>query len=72
MPLGVLNGIQVNTDMQIIDADGNSIAGLYAAGNNSGGNFFAGMVQPMCVPTMTLGRALCTGRVAALRAAKGE
>ncbi|MDR1184923.1 MAG: FAD-dependent oxidoreductase, partial [Coriobacteriales bacterium] len=68
MPLGVLNGIQINTDMQIIDADGNPIKGLYAAGNNSGGNFFAGMVQPMCVPTMTLGRALCTGRVAALRA----
>jgi fumarate reductase flavoprotein subunit len=68
MPLGVLNGITVNTELQIVDVNGDPIEGLYAAGNNSGGNFFAGMVQPMCVPTMTLGRALCTGRVAALRA----
>ena len=67
-PLGVLSGLVVNTDMEVLDAEGQPIPGLYAAGNNSGGGFFAGMVQPMCAPAMTLGRALATGRVAAQRA----
>ena len=70
MPLGVLNGITVNYDMQVLDNDGEVIPGLYAAGNNSGGNWFGGMVQPMCVPTLTIGRAVTTGRLAALVASE--
>ncbi|MDR2373266.1 MAG: FAD-binding protein, partial [Bifidobacteriaceae bacterium] len=68
-PLGVLNGLRINTEMQVLDKDGEVIEALYAAGNNSGGNYFGGMVQPMCAPAMTTGRALLTGRLAALNAA---
>ena len=67
-PLGVLCGLVVDTDMRVLDEDGRPIPGLYAAGNNSGGGFFAGMVQPMCAPAMTLGRALTTGLIAARNA----
>lgn len=63
-PLGVLSGIDVDPDMRVLDEANEPIEGLFAAGNNSGGNFFAGMVQPMCAPAMTLGRAITTGRVA--------
>lgn len=64
MPLGVLSGVTINTDLQVLDTEGVVIPGLYAAGNNSGGNWFAGLVQPMCGPGMTLGRATTTGRLA--------
>lgn len=57
----------MNDDMQVLDEENQSIAGLYAAGNCSG-NFFGGFVQRMACPGFGVGRAILTGRVAAKRA----
>ena len=32
-----MGGLRINTDAQVLDADGNAIAGLYAAGECAGG-----------------------------------
>ncbi|MDR2196843.1 MAG: FAD-dependent oxidoreductase [Coriobacteriales bacterium] len=70
--LGTLGGTTINTNMQVLTPNGEIIEGLYAAGNNSGGYFFGGMVQPMCMPGMTIARASMQGRLAALHALTGS
>lgn len=58
--LTTLNGCRINTDMQVLDGDGEPIEGLYAAGDCTGGmfattypNLFTGLA---CGRTMTFGR----------------
>lgn len=58
--LTTLNGCRINTDMQVLDADGEPIEGLYATGDCTGGffattypNLFTGLA---CGRTMTFGR----------------
>lgn len=67
--LTTLNGCRINTDMQVLDMDGEPIEGLYATGDCTGGmfattypNLFTGLA---CGRTMTFGR-----RAAKLVAAK--
>lgn len=58
--LTTLNGCRINTDMQVLDENGEAIEGLYATGDCSGGmfattypNLFTGLA---CGRTMTFGR----------------
>lgn len=67
--LTTLNGCRINTDMQVLDGEGEPIEGLYATGDCTGGmfattypNLFTGLA---CGRTMTFGR-----RAAKLVAAK--
>ena len=67
--LTTLNGCRINTDMQVLDTEGEPIEGLYATGDCTGGmfattypNLFTGLA---CGRTMTFGR-----RAAKLVAAK--
>ncbi|MBR2835822.1 MAG: FAD-binding protein, partial [Coriobacteriales bacterium] len=65
--MNTLGGLEIDGNMQVLDAEFKPIPGLFAAGNNSG-CFFGGIYQDMSVPGMSVGRALLTGRVAAWRA----
>jgi fumarate reductase flavoprotein subunit len=65
--LVTLTGLQVNTELQVLDAAGRIIPDLYAAGNASGG-FFAG-TYPRNVLGISNGRAFTFGRLAGLNAA---
>ncbi|MDO5336618.1 MAG: FAD-dependent oxidoreductase [Eubacteriales bacterium] len=58
--LTTLNGCRINTDMQVLDVNGEPIEGLYATGDCTGGmfattypNLFTGLA---CGRTMTFGR----------------
>ncbi len=58
--LTTLNGCRINTDMQVLNTDGEPIEGLYATGDCTGGmfattypNLFTGLA---CGRTMTFGR----------------
>lgn len=62
--LSCLQGLTINLDSQVLDTEGQVIPGLYACGNNSGGNWIAGPVQPMCIPGVPTARAIITARVA--------
>jgi len=68
--LSCLSGLAINYDCQVLDTDGNVISGLYACGNNSGGRWFAGLVQPMNIPGVPSSRAVITARVAIENIAK--
>jgi len=57
-----LNGLRINTQMQVLDTDLNAIPGLYAAGNDSG-SFFA-LNYPEMVGGLALGRTATFGRLA--------
>lgn len=57
--LVVVGGVRVNTDLQCIDAEGNSIEGLYAVGNVSGD--IHAVDYPINVPGNSHGRALTQG-----------
>ncbi|MDR3669662.1 MAG: FAD-binding protein [Holophaga sp.] len=65
--LGTLSGLKINNRLEVLDAVGAPIPGLYAAGNDSGCMFFN--CFPFQYPTLTTGRAMVFGRLAALRAA---
>jgi hypothetical protein len=60
--LCTLDGLRINTKMQVLDEEHNPIEGLYAAGNDSGG-FFA-VSYPEHVPGVCVGRAFTFGRIA--------
>lgn len=62
--LSCLSGLAINLDAQVLDEEGVAIPGLYACGNNSGGGWFAGLVQPMSIPGVPSARAIITARVA--------
>ena len=65
--LVILGGLKVNTKLQVLDAEGNPIAGLYAAGNVSGS--FFGDQYPTTIPGLSHSRAWTFGRLAGLSAA---
>lgn len=65
--LVVLGGLQVNTQLQVLDTNGEVIPGLYATGNTAGG-FFAND-YPVIVPGLSHSRALTFGRIAGKNAA---
>ena len=69
--LCTLNGIITNGSCQALDAHREVIEGLYVVGNCQG-NFFGGLEHQMVIPGMSLGRAMTTGRVAALVASGKE
>ncbi|WP_191978943.1 FAD-binding protein [Ligilactobacillus equi] len=60
--LATLDGLRVNTKMQVLNEQGKVIEGLYAAGNCSGG-FFWGAYSDH-VPGLTASHALTFGRLA--------
>jgi fumarate reductase flavoprotein subunit len=62
----ILNGLKINTRLQVLDTNRNIIPGLYAAGNVSG-SFFAN-VYPTTTPGLTHSRAWTFGRLAGLNA----
>lgn len=66
--LCTLDGLRVNTSMQVLDNEGEVIEGLYAAGNDSGG-FFAHN-YPEYIVGVAIGRTLTFGRIAGKAAAK--
>ena len=70
--LGTLNGLDINTNMQVLNTEGEVIPGLYAAGNASGGNFFGGLAQGMAVPASTISRAITWGYLVAGTIAENE
>ncbi|GHU99143.1 FAD-binding dehydrogenase [Spirochaetia bacterium] len=67
--LVVMGGLQTNLDLRALDAREAPIPGLYAAGNNQGGRFL--VEYPVTVAGISLGSALCFGRLAGRNAAKG-
>jgi fumarate reductase flavoprotein subunit len=63
----ILNGLKINTKLQVLDTNRNVIPGLYAAGNVSG-SFFGNMYSTT-TPGVTHSRAWTFGRLAGLNAA---
>lgn len=66
--LVTLDGLRINTDMQVLDTNGAPIAGLYAAGNASG-DFFSNDYSINC-QGVSHGRALTFGWIAGEKTAK--
>lgn len=60
-----LDGLHINTDMQVLDAGGNVIEGLYAAGDVAGG-FFANNYYPELVVGVASGKTITFARHAIL------
>jgi fumarate reductase flavoprotein subunit len=58
--LCTLDGLRINTDMQVLDSNFRPIEGLYAVGNDSGG-FFA-YTYPELIPGVSAGRSMTFGR----------
>lgn len=67
--LVVLGGLKVNPKLQVLDAAGQVIPGLYASGNVVGGMFAND--YPVIVPGLSHSRALTFGRIAGQNAAAG-
>ncbi len=65
-----MDGLRVNTDLQVLDTEGKPIPGLYAAGNASG-DFFANDYPTIC-PGIGHGRCITFGRMAGIKAAGGD
>jgi fumarate reductase flavoprotein subunit len=66
--LSTLNGLRINTRMQVLDTDLKVIPGLYSAGDNSG-NFFAND-YPQLLGGLALGRAFTFAYLAGKNAAE--
>jgi len=66
--LVTLDGLRVNTSLEVLDTQGKAISGLYAAGNASG-DFFV-HDYPITVMGVSLGRAYTFGWIAGENAAK--
>lgn len=66
--LATLDGLRVNTKMQVLRENGEAISGLYAAGNCSGGFFWGS--YPDHVPGLTASHAQTFGRLAGKYAAE--
>ena len=66
--LTTLDGVRINSDMQVLDADGMPIEGLYATGDCTGG-FFA-QTYPNLFTGLACGRTMTFGRRAAQNVAK--
>ena len=62
------DGIQIDTNMNAIDTEGNPIPGLYVVGNDSGGYFAS--EYPNLATGMACGRTVTFGRLVGLKLAK--
>lgn len=62
--LSCLSGVSINHSSQVVDTNGDPIENLYACGINSGGQWFAGLLQPMDIPGLPCARSLITARMA--------
>ena len=60
--LAALDGLRVNTNLEVIDSEGNAIRGLYAVGNDQGG--FYGMSYPWYYGGLHAGKNLTFARLA--------
>mgnify|MGYP000771751635 CR=1 FL=1 len=58
----IIHGVNVNKDMQVLNAEGAPIEGLFAVGNASG-QFYGGVDYPMDVEGLSIGRAITSGYV---------
>lgn len=58
----IVHGVNVNKEMQVLNAKGEPISGLYAIGNCAG-NFFGSPDYPMDLPGLSLGRCHTQGYV---------
>jgi succinate dehydrogenase/fumarate reductase flavoprotein subunit len=67
--LVVMGGLVTDLDLRVLNTAGEPIKGLYAAGNNQGGRFL--VEYPVTVAGISLGSALCFGRLAG-KAASGD
>jgi succinate dehydrogenase/fumarate reductase flavoprotein subunit len=63
--LTTMDGLHINSDMQVLDKNGNVIEGLYAAGDVAGG-FFACNYYPELVPGVASGKTVTFTRHAIL------
>lgn len=68
--LSTVSGLIINENCQVIDRNGEIIEGLYAGGNTSGGMYSS--TYPRHLPSVSVGRAVTFGFVAARHAVKGE
>ncbi|MDR0347398.1 MAG: FAD-dependent oxidoreductase [Coriobacteriales bacterium] len=66
--LCTIDGLRINEKIQVVDAQGEPIEGLYAAGNDSGG-FFANN-YPELIPGVNMGRGITFGFLAGQNAAR--
>ena len=58
----LLAGLVVDENLQVLNAEGQPIKGLFAAGN-AGGGFYGGVDYPMNIEGLSIGRAVTTGYV---------
>ena len=56
----IIHGVNVNKDMQALNADGEPIEGLYASGNTCGMRFGPEYITP--IPGVSIGMCLTLGR----------
>ena len=63
--LTTMDGLHINTDMQVLDKNGNAIEGLYAAGDVAGG-FFANNYYAELIPGVACGKTITFARHAVL------
>lgn len=68
----ILGGLNINTEMQVLDKSGKVIEGLYAAGNVSGGYYGGADDYPFAIVGGSIGRAGTFGRIAGKNAAKSK
>ncbi|MBQ9662381.1 MAG: FAD-dependent oxidoreductase [Oscillospiraceae bacterium] len=68
--LGTLDGLRVNTNLQVLDKQHQVIPGLYAGGNDTGG-FFSGN-YPELIVGLAMGRTVTFARIAGENMAKEE
>lgn len=68
--LCTLDGLRINTSMEVIRPDGSVIEGLYAAGNDAGGYFSDN--YPELIPGCAVGRTITFGRLAGENMAAAE
>ena len=67
--LAIAGALDVNSNMNVLDKQGESIEGLYAVGNVMG-NFFAND-YPICCPGLSHGRCLTLGSLIGKALAEG-
>ena len=64
----ICSGVNINADLQVVDAEDQPIEGLYAIGNVAGG-FYGGIDYPLTVPGLNLGHNYTQGYVLGKRLA---
>jgi len=68
--LTTMDGLRINENIQVLDAKGNAIEGLYAAGDVAGG-FFANNFYPELIVGVAVGKTMTFARHAVLHMTGG-